>query len=79
MIKDRKIGLVKSLKIVRPADGLHRGYWTSRVAELTVRQAVMDAFVKWGFEAVQEGRSKWKSREIRLKEIEVKAKAGSGC
>ena len=43
MIKDRKIQLVKSLKIVRPADGLRRWVWTMRVAEPTDEWAVADA------------------------------------
>lgn len=43
MIKNRKIELVKSLKIVRPADGLRRWVWTMRVAEPTGEWAVTDA------------------------------------
>lgn len=43
MIKDRKIELVKSLKIVRPADGLRRWVWTMQVAEPTGERAVTDA------------------------------------
>jgi hypothetical protein len=43
VIKDRKIQLVKSLKIVRPADGLRRWVWTMQVAEPTDEWAVTDA------------------------------------
>ena len=43
MIKDRKIELVKSLKIVRPVDGLRRWVWTMQVAEPTGERAVTDA------------------------------------
>lgn len=43
MIKDRKIELVKSLKIVRPADRLRRWVWTMQVAEPTGERAVTDA------------------------------------